>query len=204
MPFVDPTVRRDLSSQLIHLTRGQNGATALNILSAIIGSSPPGLKGNHGYIKGSYNCVCFMEAPLTEVANMLKFNTSLQNIEDRPRYEGYGIAVPKQWLWQRGGRPVIYQPLSDYDSLANEIKYKHVIFNPPDVDFTWEREWRIQTHFLELEPQYTTVIVNTQDDYYYLQEQHSHSMKQYVSYYPECSEIIIQPYPWKVISLDSL
>jgi hypothetical protein len=186
------------------LTRGQSGATALDILKAIIESSPPRLKGSSGYIKGSYNCVCFMEAPLSEVANMLKFNASLQKADLRPRYEAYGIAVPKRWLWQRGGRPVIYQPLSDYGYLADKIKFKHVTFDPPDIDFTWEREWRINTNFLQLDPQYTTVIVRTQDDYYSLQQLHFDTMRQYVYHYGEDAESVVKPYPWKVISLDSL
>lgn len=203
MRLFDPSLRRDFSNQLIHLTRGQNGLNALQVLEKILFSSPPGLKGGTSYVKGTHECVCFMETPLSEVSYMLKLNAAI-NSNKRPRYEDYGVAVPKQWLWDKGGRPVLYQPSSDYELMNDKIKFKHVTYDPPAVDFSWEREWRILTTFLELDPEQTTVIVKTHDDFEQLQRNHVEEMRLYVYHYGEDAIPAVQPFPWNVVVLDSL
>jgi hypothetical protein len=67
--------------------------------------------------------------------------------------------VSKLWLFQQGGRPVIYQPDGEYDLLPEVLRYRHVRYEPDQVDFTWEREWRIQTKTLPLDLQQTTFVV---------------------------------------------
>ena len=68
--------------------------------------------------------------------------------------------ISKKWLFSKGGRPVIYQPTSDYDNLPTGLKYLHQIYDPvKGIDYTWEREWRIRSDYLELDPSETTVIV---------------------------------------------
>ena len=67
--------------------------------------------------------------------------------------------LSKLWLYEQGGRPVIYQPDSDYDLLPDSLRYRHVRYEPPDVDFTWEREWRFPGSELDLEPAALTAIV---------------------------------------------
>jgi len=52
----------------------------------------------------------------------------------------------KTWVYDRGGRPVIYQPDSDFSRLPEALRWRHVRFEPTSlqgIDFTWEREWRI-------------------------------------------------------------
>ena len=52
----------------------------------------------------------------------------------------------KNWLFKRGGRPVIYQPESDFDLLPEDLRWRHVRFELTEekvVDWTWEREWRV-------------------------------------------------------------
>ena len=90
-----------------------------------------------------------------------------------PDTMGFGIAYHKRCLYLAGGRPVIY---GDQSIVGTEIKpgehgyvpdrviysggvlppshqYLWVMFDPhdpdvqtPNVDFAWEREWRIKVH----------------------------------------------------------
>lgn len=55
---------------------------------------------------------------------------------------------------------MIYQPDSEYSCLPPELQYRHKIYEPRrGLDYTWEREWRIHTSELVLEPANTLVVV---------------------------------------------
>jgi hypothetical protein len=76
------------------------------------------------------------------------------------RYKPFGVMVPKKWLFSKGGRPVIYQPDAEYEFLHDSQKYRHKRYEPDEgFDFTWEREWRVLTPSLELDPDVTSVVV---------------------------------------------
>lgn len=164
-------VRRDLGSLLFHWTRNQYirepGAStiklsALDVLGRILKDGC--LKGSGSLIRGGHQCVCFTEAPISEVAALFRLSAMMQEA-DRPRYEPYGIAVRKEWLFDHGGRPVIYQPDTDYEKLSDEIKWRHARYELNNgIDFTWEREWRICTDSLGLNPLHTIIVVPTVDE----------------------------------------
>src|SRR5437773_2620660 len=99
-------IRADLSDRLVHLTRGPTEDAASKILATILEDGR--LRGGLGCIKGGYRCVCFSEAPIAALGTLLA-NRSAHNV----RYRPYGIMVTKQWLFDQGGRPVIYQPDAD-------------------------------------------------------------------------------------------
>lgn len=70
--------------------------------------------------------------------------------------------VDKRWLYQKGGRPVIYGPDQDYKLLPDKMKYRHVRFDLSEgatIDHSAEREWRIETAALEITPKDVTLIV---------------------------------------------
>ena len=144
-------IRDDLSDRLVHLTRGDSHKEAGAVLTKILKESR--LLGGDGYIKGRYKCVCFSEAPIAKLGMILATEG------EAGHYAPYGIMVSKQWLYDRRGRPVIYQPHKDYELLPEELRYRHVRFDPPGVDLTSEREWRIKIGELKLEPKETTVVV---------------------------------------------
>jgi hypothetical protein len=101
------------------------------------------LRGGTGHIKGGYQCVCFTEAPQNTFHDIIG------------RYRPFGIRVSKKWLYNEGGRPVIYQAEDEYDALPESHRWRHVRYEPgaiPPVDFTWEREWRIHTESLPFPP----------------------------------------------------
>lgn len=150
-------IRDDLSDKLIHLTRGPTYADAAKVFSAILEQKR--LLGGTGCIKGDFRCVCFSEAPISQLSRILA-NPMAHGM----RYMPFGIMVSKAWLFDLGGRPVIYQSDSEFELLHDDQKYRHVRYEPAnDVDFTWEREWRILTDELPLDPDVATVVVPNRD-----------------------------------------
>jgi hypothetical protein len=152
------TARVDISPFLIHFTRGIDLDDAFNNFLSIIDSET--LFGNNNLIKGGYNCVCFSEAPLDCITN------GLINSDYYSKYSPFGILVSKKWLFEQGGRPVIYQPESEFAFLNEEQRWRHMTYNPisvPPIDFTWEREWRIKANELSLNQEECRLIVPNSD-----------------------------------------
>jgi hypothetical protein len=164
-------VRRDLGSLLFHFTRAPHDHTppirirswprsAMNSLGNILAERR--LCGSAANIRGGHRCICFTEAPISEVVSLFRLSDLAAEGGLRPKYEPYGVAVTKKWLFTRGGRPAIYQPDAEYDLLPESIRYRHVRYDPiAGVDFTWEREWRLFADELRLDPKETLVVVPT-------------------------------------------
>lgn len=128
--------RPDISEKVIHFTRGATYDDALTMLLTIV--SEGRLLGGAGMIRGGYKCVCFTEAPLPAIAG------GFVNPESFSRYSPFGLMFDKSWLYANGGRPVIYQPDTDFNALPEDMRWRHVRYEPlavPPIDFTWEREW---------------------------------------------------------------
>lgn len=164
--------RRDVGNLLIHLTRTPEKPIVLgrvtmsahprNVIQKI--ASEGRFLGSDGFIKGGYRCVCFTEAPIAEIPTIVRLAREAADISLHPRYEPYGVAVPKEWLFARGGRPVIYQSEDEYVQLPEDVRYRHVRYEPGNVDFTWEREWRIKADELALDPKFTLFILPTAEE----------------------------------------
>ena len=133
-------------------------STASGVLRKILFEKK--LMGGRGGIKGGFDCICFSESPIHELSRVLALAKRSARTDLLPKYEPYGIAVNKQWLFDKGGRPVIYQPDSEYHFLPGGLKYRHKVYEPhKGADYTWEREWRIHAKELTLEPANTLVVV---------------------------------------------
>jgi hypothetical protein len=143
-------LRSDLSEWLVHFTKGtrDQASTALSkILSeSCLRSSP------------SSRVICFSEAPLKEWNKLF----GLCDAYPVPRFSPYGIAVKKDWLFSKGGRPAIYGPESEYHEFPISQRYRYVTYQP-GCDFTWLREWRINTDELRVEPISSLVVVPDQE-----------------------------------------
>ncbi len=155
--------RSDIGSLLVHWTRSKETesqtTTAFNILRKIVRERR--IRSGNGYIRGNYNCVCFTESPISDLVKVFSLAKMNEEKVRRHRYEPYGIGIRKEWLFNQGGRPVIYGSSEDYTELPESLKWRYVNYNPPAIDFTWEREWRIKTDVLELEPEQTVLVVPT-------------------------------------------
>jgi hypothetical protein len=203
-------VRRDVGNLLFHFTRTPHPytpplriqswpATAMTVLENIL--SERRLIGSSAYIRGGHKCVCFTEAPIGEVVSLFRLAELAAETGLRPKYEPFGVAVTKEWLFARGGRPVIYQPDPEYDALPEPIRYRHVRYDPiAGVDFTWEREWRICTEELGLDPKHTLVLVPSSAEAFDLMFKHADWQADYdregnpENAYPEPD--------WMAVSLD--
>lgn len=141
--------RADLSTDLVHWIKADSDEEAFETLKRIV--SERALIGGDGHIRGGYHCVCFTEAPES------MFHQTGDN-----RYRPFGIRVSKKWLFSLGGRPVIYQPDAEFNLLCESQKWRHVRYEPDledPIDFSWEREWRIQKQELELPSGEARIIV---------------------------------------------
>lgn len=141
-------LRLDLSKYLVHWTKGDNYEEAFDVLRQIVYNRI--FLGSNGSIRGGWSCVCFTEAP-ERVFHQAS-----------SRYKPFGIQIPKAWLFEKGGRPVIYQASHEYELLNERIRWRHVRYEPhttPPVDFSWEREWRIQAEELAIDPTVSRILV---------------------------------------------
>lgn len=153
--------RRDINENLTHWIKAESYEDAFRSLVSI--ASEAQLVGNNGRIKGGFNCVCFTEAP-EDVFHAID-----------TRYQPFGIQIKKTWLANKGGRNVIYQPDTEFDLLPDELKWRHVRYEPnanPPIDFSWEREWRVRTNCLTLEPADVSLLVPDSSWHQRLLEEH--------------------------------
>jgi len=148
------TKRQDICNNLIHFTKGNGINNAFeNLCSIVLGKA---IIGSNRFIKNKQYCICFTEAPINSIPD------GLENFNNYSQYYPFGIMVSKKWLFSIGGRPVIYQTDDEYNDLPALHKWKHVRYDPlsiPPIDFTWEREWRIQTKKLDLLPEKSSIVV---------------------------------------------
>jgi hypothetical protein len=157
-------IRGDLSNRLIHLTRSDSAQEAKERFSAILRGGR--LLGSTRDIRGGAKCICFSEAPLANIVQSLG-----DSARNGFRYAPFGVMVSKQWLFSKGGRPVIYQSEEEFSHLPESLQFRHVRYEPGSVDYTFEREWRVRTDSLKLDPSETTVVVPTRGWEQRLQQQ---------------------------------
>lgn len=146
-------------------------ASAFGVLEKILYEGK--LIGTSGWTYGEA-CICFTEAPIQEFNSIFALVEIASSENERPRYEPYGIAVSKSFLFERGGRSVIYDHPSAFDELPSSQKYRFVPYDPQQgIDFTWEREWRIKADALILDPKETLVVVPTSEEAFKLVYEYS-------------------------------
>ena len=146
--------RSDISNYLIHFTKGEDMVHAFENFISIISSRS--LNGGTGMIRGGHTCVCFSEAPLSAIHHGLVNENFYSN------YSPFGIMVEKKWLYNQGGRPVIYQKSEEYEMLSDQQSWRHVTLDltkDDPIDFTWEREWRIKTNSLSINEENSSLIL---------------------------------------------
>ncbi|WP_260870117.1 hypothetical protein [Bacillus cereus] len=108
--------RSDISSYLVHLTRpifnkeGETIKTSIDVLNEILTSKKLiGSTTQKGYIVGKNKAVCFQDMPLQSVCQNVLFEELRTEDKKKRRYVPIGIAFPKTYVYQKGGRPVMYE-----------------------------------------------------------------------------------------------
>ena len=144
--------RPDFAQALIHFTRPRKGVarhwepdyeknpepeiSAFEALKEIyIDGVIRGSTSKSGYIKGKNRAVCMSEVPLSGIRYFAG---------PEEKYEYYGVAISKKSGFGVGARPVIYLPDKEASWIPVEERWRHVRFEPPSIDHTWEREWRLK------------------------------------------------------------
>ncbi|MDP7276961.1 MAG: hypothetical protein QF363_15880 [Planctomycetaceae bacterium] len=88
-------------------------------------------------VQGGPLAVSFSACPLASLASRRIFRPH----RGRWDFEPYGIAISRNWLSARGGRPVIYRPP---DSFSGDDPFEQPTHarTQPKLDWTLEAEWR--------------------------------------------------------------
>ena len=193
--------RSDISPNLIHFTRGETLDGAFRRLQKII--SDRKLIGSDNMIMGGHRCVCFSEAPLETLPN------GLVNDDYYSKYSPFGITVSKKWLFEQGGRPVIYQPVSEYKVTSESQRWRHVTYELREgrtsSDFTWEREWRINCDELPFDQTAAAIVVRNLDWADRLVREHDddqeYLVRQYSLILADIAELYRESFGWSVLPL---
>ena len=198
-------MRPDISNFLIHFTSDKSVYLAYKRLKKIIKERR--LIGNNELIKGGYHCICFSEAPLNCLPG------GLVNLNYYSRYSPFGIMVSKEWLFNLGGRPVIYQSEDEFNLLPDQIKWRHMLYDPsqePAIDFTWEREWRINCDYLDFKLSNAQIIVSNNSWADRLKKDHEREEEYKVRAYSmvldeddaELAALLVNEFDWMVRTLN--
>ena len=149
--------RTDLSTSVIHLTRGTPNNKVYEVLFKIL--SEEQIKGSTtktGHIVGKNKAVCFQDIPMTSVGQNCHFEKKLRkqnsSTKSKIRYLPCGICFDKSFVYKKGGRPVIYEETSIAKEMLDEEEWWRIVnFNLSNknaiIDWTHEREWRVKGDF---------------------------------------------------------
>lgn len=195
--------RFDISDKSIHFTGGRECSDDTYARSRAILRDGRLIAGN-GMIRGDYRCVRFTEAALAAFASAFVSRFPFT------RYSRFGSMFDKSWIFARGGRPVIYQPESDFDLPPEAFRRRHVRFEPIGkqiVDFTWEREWRIPRDQLTFGPAEAVIIVPSDKWVDALEREHAAGQNTGIERYAqmierEIAEMWRGAFPWRVMTLE--
>jgi len=193
--------RGDITNKLIHFTSGASPDDAFARLRNIIRERR--LIAGNRMIRGSYMCVCFTEAPLAAVAD------GFVSCFPYARYAPFGLMFDKTMVFARGGRPVIYQPEAEFNGLPEVIRWRHVRYEPIGedmIDFTWEREWRIQCSELQFTPDDAVIVLPNGEWQSLLLEMHDWEQDTCVEAYStvvdrEIAEQLREEFRWRIVTL---
>ena len=189
-----------MSDFLIHFTKGDTLESSYNNLVSII--TEQAVHGSNTKIRDGSNCVCFSEAPLSSLQNGL-LNPSFYS-----PYSPFGIITNKEHIFTLGGRPVIYQPENEFTNLIDANSWRHMRHEPPKIDFTWEREWRLKTDDYLFEPNNTQIIVPDSTWTDRLIEEHNIEENWRVLQYGLIIDELLallseRTYPWVIVELNN-
>lgn len=139
--------RMDLSSRVTHLTKGKDEDEAFrNLISILEGKR---IIGRKSFSCGETPIVCLQDAPLSAIAENLQYEEMLRKEEKQKiRYLGFGIRFQKQFIYEQGGRPVIYDNTDAAKKYLLPKEWWRIVrldlSNSEEVvDWTHEREWRV-------------------------------------------------------------
>ena len=114
--------RSDFSSKLVHLTKNHDATSGFgNLFKILTEKKILGSTTESGFICGNIPAVCFQDMPLHSIAENIYYEQYLKKNQNsqKHRYTGYGLRFSKEYIYQKGGRPVIYDRTKDAKSYLN-------------------------------------------------------------------------------------
>ena len=147
---------RPLQIYSTHINEGNSSATLLIFSSDIFST-------NEGFIKGSNEATCFMDVPFMSLKYILNHENS--NPEN-PRYEPFGIIIPKKVAYKKGCRPVLYLSNEETKKLKipDDELWRVVRFEVDEsgwISWIHEREWRCKGAFKLPKTLHSVFVKNT-------------------------------------------
>jgi hypothetical protein len=153
--------RPDISEGLLHLTKAKGTKPAFDVLQQILTSGKINGSGRAGFVKGQHKAVCFSEAPMSAIPHLIAKCKERSSNKPKESYSTYGLAISKTSIYELGGRPVIYLPDTEAEWIPANEKWRQVRFEPPKVDWSHEREWRLPGSLDLLKVKGLYVLVST-------------------------------------------
>jgi hypothetical protein len=184
--------RSDLTSQLVHLTRGVESeemvSDAVHILLKILREHRlDGSSTDSGFIVGARKAVCFQDVPLYSLCQNLYGEECNHNElpEAKIRYMGFGIMLPKPYVYRKGGRPVIYDKTRTAKQYLPETEWWRIVNfdlsrDERIIDWTHEREWRVPDE-LVFDLSEVTVLLSSPKGYKLFMERCKEEMNEDIS-----------------------
>ncbi len=151
--------RSDMSSQVVHLTReGEIENTRHDVfdilLKILMEQRITGSSTKSGFICGKRSAVCFQDVPLQSLCQNVYYEQKYRELNQQAklRYRAIGLAFSKAYVYQHGGRPVIYDKTSEAKRYLPEADWWRIVnfdlgSDQNVIDWTHEREWRITDGF---------------------------------------------------------
>lgn len=168
--------RSDITVNLVHLTKPCSAEvielSAPEVLMKILKDRCiQGSTTESGFICGKRKAVCFQEAPLYSIAQNIYYEQKLRdnNKSIKARYLGIGLSFEKPYVYNKEGRPAIYDKTSaakEYFPKSEWWRIVNLDLKDEDnfIDWTHEREWRVPDK-LEFELSEVTVLVPNEEVY---------------------------------------
>lgn len=168
--------RTDFTAGLVHLTKSRtiNGIkySSIDILMKILHEQKlVGSTTGTAFISGSTPAVCFQDVPLFSVAENIYYEQNLKEKTEAEnyRYTGFGLRFSKDFIYKKGGRPVIYDKLEEAKKYLHKDDYWRIVSldlsNKKNyIDWIHEREWRIPDN-LEFELSDVEVLIHDNKKY---------------------------------------
>lgn len=163
--------RSDITGQVTHLTKGTEDEHAIEVLIKILRARVlTGSTTASGFIVGNTPAVCFQEAPLYSICQNYQYEAKdAEEYKRAARYTAYGLMFQKDYIYNKGGRPVLYEDTELAKTILPEDQWWRIVrldlSNPESIiDWTHEREWRIPNNF-EFDISKATIIVPNPEAY---------------------------------------
>ncbi|WFD09026.1 DUF2971 domain-containing protein [Tepidibacter hydrothermalis] len=154
--------RTDLTSTLTHLTKPRENIQNLNddeinilavnnLIRILKDKEIKGSTTETGYIVGDDTSACFQDAPLNSLIQNIEHEKRRRNQgkQRKVRYCGVGLTFRKQFVFNKGGRPVIYEKTKVAEEFLSENEHWRIVNidlseDNNIIDWTHEREWRVK------------------------------------------------------------